>query len=225
VRWLVIGSVPAAFAGAVLIDQVLGDDSGDALKTLLGWVLLVASAAIVTKSVIAARRRVVPFDDMPARVVRPVPTMLIGLVGGLIVGLTSVGSGSLIIVMLMLLYPRLSSRQMVGTDLVQAIPLVAAAALGHALFGNPEVAVIGSVLLGAVPAVWLGARVSSRAADHVIRPVLVYVLAISALKLLGVANGVLLVLLATGVAGGVAALAVSLRRARSARAEAELATA
>jgi uncharacterized membrane protein YfcA len=108
------------------------------------------------------------------------------------VGLTSVGSGSLMIVMLMLLYPMLSSREMVGTDLVQAIPLVGAAALGHLLFGSLELGLTLSVMVGAMPGVYLGAQVSSRASDRYIRPVLVAVLAISSLKLLDVPDGPLL---------------------------------
>ena len=106
--------------------------------------------------------------------------------------MTSVGSGSLIIVMLMLIYPQLSAQEMVGTDLIQAIPLVAAAALGHYLFGTLDISIITSVLLGAIPAVMVGAHFSSRSADRYIRPVLVAVLTISALGLLGVTNGWLL---------------------------------
>jgi uncharacterized protein len=90
----------------------------------------------------------------------------------------------LIIVALTLLYPKLSSKEMVGTDLVQAIPLVGAAALGHALFGHPELDLIVSVLIGAIPAVVLGAHLSSRASDRYIRPILCATLTISALKLL-----------------------------------------
>ena len=81
---------------------------------------------------------------------------------------------------------------MVGTDLVQAIPLVGAAALGHLLFGKLDFSIIGSVLIGAIPAVIVGAHFSSKGADRLIRPVLVAVLAISSLGLLGVSNGWLL---------------------------------
>jgi uncharacterized membrane protein YfcA len=129
---------------------------------------------------------------MNAALVRPVPTLVVGALGGLIVGMTSVGSGSLIIVMLMLMYPKLSSKEMVGTDLVQAIPLVGAAAIGHYFFGSLDVSIIGSVLLGAIPAVMVGAHFSSKSADRYIRPVLVAVLTISSLGLLGVSNGWLL---------------------------------
>jgi uncharacterized membrane protein YfcA len=106
--------------------------------------------------------------------------------------MTSVGSGSLIIVMLMLMYPMLTSREMVGTDLVQAIPLVGAAALGHLIFGTFQLGLTTSVLVGAIPGVYVGARISSRANDRYIRPLLVAVLVISSLKLLNVSNRVLL---------------------------------
>ncbi|HEV7524802.1 MAG TPA: sulfite exporter TauE/SafE family protein [Acidimicrobiia bacterium] len=193
VQWLMVGSIPSAFAGAYLLDEVIGTSNQTTVKRILGWVLLVAASAILAKLVLQARRKTAAVRDMmdPA-LVRPIPTLVVGALGGLVVGMTSVGSGSLIIVMLMLMYPKLSSKEMVGTDLIQAIPLVGAAAIGHLLFGSLDFSIIGSVLLGAIPAVMLGAHFSSRGADRYIRPVLVAVLAISALGLLGVANGWLL---------------------------------
>jgi uncharacterized membrane protein YfcA len=137
---------------------------------------------------------------MDPALVRPVPTLVIGAVGGLIVGMTSVGSGSLIIVALMLLYPKLSSKEMVGTDLVQAIPLVGSAALGHVIFGHLDVSIITSVLIGAIPAVVVGAHCSSRGTDRYIRPVLVAVLTVSALGLLDVPDAPLLGVIAAELA-------------------------
>lgn len=191
VLWLCVGSVPTAFLGAYLIDRLLGGPgSGGRIKDILGWVLLVAAAAIVAKSVIAARRGGSPVTKpMGPGAVRPVPTLLIGAVGGLMVGLTSVGSGSLIIVMLMLLYPLLSTKELVGSDLVQAVPLVGAAAVGHAIFGSPEIEVIGSVLIGSIPAIMVGAHFSSRGSDRYVRPALLTVLLVSALKLLEPSTG------------------------------------
>jgi uncharacterized membrane protein YfcA len=140
-------------------------------------------------------------DPGPFRL-RRIPTLVIGLAGGLIVGMTSVGSGSLIIVALILLYPMLSMGQLVGTDLVQAIPLVSSAALAHILFGDFQLSLTASVLLGSVPGVYLGARVSSRTSDSVIRPALLFVLVASALKLLDVPTVALgLILLALPVMG------------------------
>jgi uncharacterized membrane protein YfcA len=210
VKWLALGSVPSAFCGALLLDQ-LGDSTviQDRIKVLLGCALLVAAGSMVVKQVVARGRA---YGDEPI-VVKPLPTFFVGLAGGLIVGLSSVGSGSLMIVMLLALYPSLSAKQLVGTDLVQAIPLVGAAAVGHLLFGDFHLDVTTSLLLGALPGVYLGARVSSRAPDGLIRPVLVVVLVASAMKLLGASNGLVGTFLAlAAVAGAVAAYRV---RARS----------
>ena len=135
---------------------------------------------------------------------RPLPDVAASAsVGGLIVGMTSVGSGSLIIVLLLLLYPTLAAGQLVGTDLVQAVPLVGAAALGHLFFGDVSFAIAGSLLVGAIPGVLIGARISSRAPDHIIRPILVVVLIASAAKLLDAPNEWLLAFLGTAVFVGV----------------------
>ena len=217
VGWLSVGSVPMAFLGAYLIDSVFGGpESAKIIKTLLGWVLLVAAAAIIAKMVLSARRGIAPnAEPMGGAAVRPLPTMLIGAIGGLIVGLTSVGSGSLIIVMLLLLYPLLSSKEMIGSDLVQAIPLVGAAAIGHAIFGNPEVEVIGSVLVGAIPAIMIGANFSSKGSDRYIKPALIAVLLISSIKLLEPNKGdfnLLVLAIAVATAVGLVVMYASDRR-------------
>ncbi len=200
VGWLCTGSVPAAFCGALLLES-LGDGIQKDLQTMLGIALLVAASAMVARNVVL-RRRGAPLGHDDAQhdiAVRPLPTLLVGVLGGLVVGITSVGSGSLMIVMLLLLYPALTAAQLVGTDLVQAIPLVAAAALGHLLFGDVQLTLTGSLLVGGIPGTYLGARLSSRSPDHIIRPVLMVVLLISGLKLLGASNQSVL------VTGGVAA--------------------
>jgi uncharacterized membrane protein YfcA len=200
VRWLMAGSMPAAFVGAYLLHRVVGEQNGHAIKTILGYVLIAAAAAIVAKLLIQAHRKQATVSaSMDPRLVRPVPTLVVGAVGGAIVGMTSVGSGSLMIVALMLMYPLLPAREMVGTDLVQAIPLVGAAALGHYLFGSLDVSVIASVLIGAIPAVVVGAHFSSRGADQYIRPILALILIVSSLGLLGITNGWLLLVAALGV--------------------------
>jgi uncharacterized membrane protein YfcA len=190
VRWLMVGSVPAAFAGVLVLRQ-LGDGAvvQGRIKQVLGVALLLAASSIAAKALLQARRAALgTASAVRAFQLRPLPTVVIGVVGGLVVGMTSVGSGSLMIVMLLLLYPMLRSSELVGTDLVQAIPLVASAAAGHLLFGDFQVGLTASLLVGSIPGVYLGARLSSRANDAVIRPALVLVLVASGLKLLGVDN-------------------------------------
>lgn len=202
VKWLCVGSVPAAFGGVLLASSLgSGEQVQSMVKTALGIALLVAAGALTAKAYLKlverARRRdgrAVPDGAGAAGVagveVRVLPTVLIGAVGGLVVGLTSVGSGSLIIVSLLLLYPTLKAGQLVGTDLVQAVPLVASAALAHLLFGDFQLSITTSILLGSVPGVYIGARWSATAPGGLIRRALALVLLASALKLLGVSNEV-----------------------------------
>ncbi|MFC5181906.1 sulfite exporter TauE/SafE family protein [Actinomadura harenae] len=215
VAWLCLGSVPAAFAG-VLVARALGDGASvqDVVQKAMGVALLVAAAGIVLKAWLS-RGRTGEDEGGPAPdiVVRPLPTVLVGLAGGLVVGMTSVGSGSLIIVALLGLYPALRANQIVGTDLLQAVPLVFSAALGHLLFGDFQLQVTAALLVGSVPGVYLGSRISSRAPGGIIRRVLAFVLVVSGLKMFGV-PAVPLAWVMVGMAVGVAAF-WALARART----------
>lgn len=203
VRWLCLGSIPAAFAGVLLLHASGDSDAIEhTTKIFLGITLTLAAAAMVFKAWLQGRRSALARMGRRATLgtegkihVRIPLTILIGAVGGMLVGLTSVGSGSIIIVCLMLTYPELRGGQLVGTDLVQAVPLVTSAALAHILVGDFELALTTSILIGALPAVYVGARLSSKAPDGIIRPALVIVLLASALKLLEVPNTALGVIL------------------------------
>jgi uncharacterized membrane protein YfcA len=196
VKWLAIGSVPSAFVG-VFVLRSLGDSQHlqDRIKLILGGVLLFAAAAMLFKLYLTGRqtrleeavvRRSGTLPEPPQLVVKVLPTLAVGIIGGLVVGMTSVGSGSLIIISLSLMYPALRGPQLVGTDLVQAVPLVASAALAQILFGRFELGLTTSILIGSLPGVYMGARLSSRAPDSVIRSAIVFVLLGSGLKLVNV---------------------------------------
>jgi uncharacterized protein len=183
---MTLGSVPMAFLGAWLL-HLLGRTSSSQreVEILLGAALLAGAAAMVVRFVMD--RRSGPRTGKVAEVrIRPVPTVLIGMVGGLIVGMTSVGSGSLMIVLLLFTYPLLSAGQLVGTDLAQAVPLTGAAALGALAFGHVEFGVTASIIVGSVPAVLIGSLLSSRAPDRYIRPAITFVIFASGLKYVGV---------------------------------------
>jgi uncharacterized membrane protein YfcA len=214
VKWLCLGSVPGAFAGVLLLRLIgSGGDLQGILLFGLGIVLVLASLAMAAKSYLKLlareRRRARGAQPEPERALRTVPvrrlaTVLVGAGGGLVVGMTSVGAGSLMIVSLLLLYPSIKAGQLVGTDLVQAVPLVASASLGHILFGDFTLGLTGSVLVGAIPGVWLGARVSSHAPGGVIRRALAIVLLASGVKLLGASTGLVLVVVVAVLVGGAA---------------------
>lgn len=199
VLWLCVGSIPAAIAGSLVLHRLgLGASAARRIQLMIGVTLLVAVAAIVLKGIISRCRATsapTPVRDVTAR---PVATVAIGVLGGLVVSLTSVGSGSLMIVLLLVVYPRLSARQLVSTDLWQAIPLVLTAAVGHAFVGHVEVGLVALLLVGCVPGVLLGAKASAYASEHLVRDALVIVLVASGLKMVGVPAVPVLVLLAVG---------------------------
>ena len=184
---MTLGSVPMAFLGSFLLKQ-MGDSSSDQLNVeiALGAALLVGAAAMVLRYVLDRRSGRARTGAIREVTLRPVPTVLIGMVGGLIVGITSVGSGSLMIILLLFTYPLLSAGQLVGTDLTQAVPLTAAAALGALTFGHVEFGVTASIIVGSVPAVLIGSLLSSRAPDKYIRPAITFVIFASGLKYVGV---------------------------------------
>jgi uncharacterized protein len=197
VKWLCLGSIPGAFSG-VLIARALGHGQvvQDFIRIALGVALLLAACGLIVRAYLRllehARRRdgraaLLPHGP-PTLTLRVAPTVVLGLLGGLVVGLTSVGSGSLIIIALMALYPRLTANELVGTDLVQAVPLVASAALGHILFGDFHLDLTTSLLVGCIPGVWVGAHLSARAPGGIVRRALAFVLLASALKLLDVST-------------------------------------
>ncbi|HEY6469415.1 MAG TPA: sulfite exporter TauE/SafE family protein [Candidatus Dormibacteraeota bacterium] len=201
VAWLAAGSVPSAFLGVIFLKWI-GD--GTRIQSIvsftLGGVLLVAVAALGVKMVLDHRRPQGPTVEAGLKV-RKASTLAIGASIGFIVGITSVGSGTLVIILLLFLYPRLRGSQMVGTDLAQAIPMVGSAAIAHIVFGDFALGLTASILIGSIPGVLIGATVSSYAPTLFLRAVLSVVLLVSGLKLLTVPTAVLGIVLGLSVIG------------------------
>ena len=185
---LICASVPFAFAGAFIVDAVgEGQAQEDFLKQALGYALLFTAATYALRMYVQLRYvtagNLLSEEDPRLRVV---PTLLVGALGGLLVGVTSVGSGSLIMVALLLLYPTLSAVRLVGTDLLQAVPLVLSAAISHVLVSGVEWAVLIPLILGGSPGTFLGARLANWVSQSVIRRGIVIVLTLTGLTMLGV---------------------------------------
>ena len=152
--WLALASVPSAFLGVVFLKSVGGAKVQTIVSVALGAVLLVAVGALLTKMYLDHRNGTSRGVDEKLRI-KKLPTLAIGASIGFIVGITSVGSGTLVIILLLFLYPRLRGSQMVGTDLAQAIPMVGSAALAHIVFGDFKLA----LTLSAVTALGIRLRV------------------------------------------------------------------
>lgn len=206
VAWMSAGSVPAAFAGSYLLHLIGHTKAAEhSVEIALGSALLLGAGAMLLRYLLDRRAGHQRRGVVREVALRPLPTLAIGAFGGFIVGITSVGAGSLMIVLLMFLYPALAANQLVGTDLTQAIPLTAAAALGALAFGHVELPVTASLIVGSVPAVLVGSLLSSRFPDRYLRPLIGVVIFASGLKYVGVgvqALGWILVSVLLAIAAG-----------------------
>ncbi|MGH3349478.1 MAG: sulfite exporter TauE/SafE family protein [Nocardioides sp.] len=183
--YLIIGSVPFAFLGT-FVHKLAPGDTDHFLKLILGGALLFAAASYMFRMYLQLRLvtggNEAPQDDPD---LKPLVTMFIGAVGGLLVGVTSVGSGSVIMIALLLVYPTLSAVKLVGTDLVQAVPLVLAAAIGQVINHGVDWSVLVPLILGGTPGTFLGSKMARWVSQSVIRRGIVIMLTLSGAKMLG----------------------------------------
>jgi uncharacterized membrane protein YfcA len=178
-KWLAFGSVPGALAGVFLLERL--DLDVTVVLALVAVALLVVSLVVLVRAVVTVRpreRAQVPLDGRAKTT-----AVAVGAVLGLVLGLTSVGSGALIGPALILLF-RLTPVRVVGTDVFHAAILLWAAGLAHWAGGNVDFALMGMILLGSLPGVWIGTALVSRVPVGVLRPLLGCVLLGSALGVL-----------------------------------------
>ncbi|QBX55886.1 sulfite exporter TauE/SafE family protein [Nocardioides seonyuensis] len=186
-KWLMIGSIPMALLGPHLVSWFTDDsDQLNYVLTLcIGFALLLAAATYALRlyvNLLRVRAGTHSEDDDPH--IRVVPTLLVGMLGGLLVGITSVGSGSVIMIALLMLYPGLSAVRLVGTDLVQAVPLVMAAAISNIFLHGIDWMVLIPLVIGSVPGTILGAKIAPKVPQSMIRRGIVVVLTMSGVALL-----------------------------------------
>jgi uncharacterized protein len=206
--WMLVGSAPASLAG-VAVATHLKHGSQSVMTYVLGGALLFGACGLVAKSFV--RSKVLGADERFDMVKRDrIAAVAIGLFGGFIVGLTSVGSGTFFALTMLFVFP-LGAHKVVGTDILHAAALLYVAGLGHFIAGNVDLHVVGWLLIGSVPGVLLGSHWSVRLPEHLLRFTLANVLALSGLKLVNVPQAYLAA--ALGVAA-VAVVAMLLREQR-----------
>jgi uncharacterized protein len=175
--WMAVGSVPAAIFGVyvlTLLEDWLGSDFEDAVIVLLAGALFLTGVATLIRSFLKSmHERERDTIEMERR--HKVAAVLLGLSVGFVLGVTSAGSGALIAVGLILLF-RLTPQRVVGTDVFHAAILLWAAGLAHVTAGNVDFGLVGTILLGSVPGVWLGSHWSVRVDPAVLRTTLAVVL-------------------------------------------------
>jgi uncharacterized protein len=187
-KWLIVGSVPMALLGPWAIHRIAGqspESLDDILKLCIGFALLFAASTYALRLYINLRRvRGGAPEADPNPHIRPVATLLVGALGGLLVGITSVGSGSVIMIALLMLYPGLSAVKLVGTDLVQAVPLVLAAAISNIALHGLDWSILIPLVIGSLPGTIIGSRIAPRVPQSIIRRGIVIVLTMSGVALL-----------------------------------------
>lgn len=220
--WMFLASAPMSLVGvatATWVKNRYGDDTGDVLAVILGGALVLGGVGLLAKSAIGHTER----PDAPFLLENKHrwAAVTIGFFGGLIVGLTSVGTGVFFGLTLLVLFP-LRTAIVVGTDIFHAAALLWVAGMGHFVAGNVDLSAAGWLLLGSVPGVLLGSQFTVKLPDRSLRLALSSVLIASGAKLLDVpaANAVVIAVLAAGAfAVGWSLLGASRGSARAAAAE------
>lgn len=180
---LLAGSIPAAVATVALM-HFTGITKGwaHALTFSLGIALLLTAVTVAYRKV---------WGQLGLRLERWIPehrkaplTVLSGLILGVLVSLTSIGAGAIGATLLMLLYPRLESHRIVGTDIAHAVPLTLVAGIGHATLGHVNWGLLGALLIGSIPGIWLGAQLTRKMPEKLVRALLCISLVTAGLKVI-----------------------------------------
>ena len=181
-----LGSLPAAVVTIALLKYLALDEKS--LRSLVTGVLSVAllatAAALLLKEQIKklARRKDGTVYELHHRYL-PAATIVTGIVVGALVTISSIGAGVLGTVALLFLYPRMPAVKVVGTDIVHAVPLTALAGMGHMALGTVDLVLLGSLLLGSLPGIYIGSHMSAKVPEKVLRPLLATMLLIIGIKM------------------------------------------
>lgn len=186
VRRLSTGSLPAALFTIALFNYLGLDEKtlGGLVTGVLSVALVLTAVALLSKDWLqkTARREDGTVFELHHRHL-PAATIATGAIVGVLVTISSVGAGVLGTVALLFLYPRLSAAKVVGTDIAHAVPLTAVAGLGHMALGTVDLLLLGSLLLGSLPGIYIGSHLSAKVPEKVLRPLLATLLLIIGVRL------------------------------------------
>jgi hypothetical protein len=200
--WMLVGSVPASLVGVWLADRIThryGDSVKDLMGQVLGAALLFGAVGLVAKTLV--RSKEIPKGTWNLTTRDRIAAILIGILGGFIVGLTSVGSGVFFGLTLLVMFP-LRAHKVVGTDIFHAAVLLYVAGAAHWLAGNVDFHILSWLLIGSIPGVLIGGRLTLSIPEDTLRLILAGVLGLAGIKLVNVpfAGTIIVVALAAGLA-------------------------
>jgi uncharacterized membrane protein YfcA len=183
--WLAVGSVPASIAGVWVISflhDAYGDSLDEIVLTMLAIALTAVGLLVLIRALFVPELARSERESFELSQANKASAVAIGAATGFVIGITSAGSGTLIAVFLIALY-RLAPRQVVGTDVFHAAILLTAAGIAHVVAGNVDFGLVGTILLGSVPGIWVGSHLTVRLPTGLLRNALGVVMVLSALAL------------------------------------------
>ncbi len=188
VGWMSLGSLPSAVATIFLIKHLINIDKDitGLITFTLGIALILTSVALLIRSYLT-RKKIREIEDSVIssgrfKTMQIPATILTGIMLGTLVTISSVGAGVLGTLALLFLYPKTSTLKVIGTDLAHAIPLTAVAGFGHWTLGHVDFTLLGTLLIGSLPGIWIGSHLSVKIPEKVLRPILATLLLIIGLK-------------------------------------------
>jgi uncharacterized membrane protein YfcA len=185
VRRLASGSLPASIATLYVLNHFakVGKDITQTITFTLGVALILTALALIYRSRLQ-KKGASELREIHGRFqrIQGPATVLTGIVLGVLVTMSSVGAGALGTVALLFLYPKLPTLKVVGTDLAHAIPLTAVAGFGHWQLGNVDFGLLGSLLVGSLPGIWVGSHISAKIPERYLRPILAAILMLVGFK-------------------------------------------
>ncbi len=172
---LALGSVPASISTTLLLAymDISSESAVSTIKLWLGIALMLTALSVIFRSQLAKFSKT---GHWVKPTLAPALTILLGIILGFLVTLTSVGAGALGVTALLILYPKLSITKIVGTDVAHAVPLTLVAGLGHVSLGTVDYSLLGTLLIGSIPGIWIGSHLSAKVAEHWIRLLLALIL-------------------------------------------------
>jgi uncharacterized membrane protein YfcA len=175
VKRLMVGSIPASILTTYYLRQIDVASTGavDIIKFYLGIALLLTSIAVIFRPYLIEKSKVTLLKKDSAI---SIATIILGLILGGLVTLTSVGAGALGVTALLLIYPKIGITKIVGTDIAHAVPLTLVAGIGHASLGTVDYSLLGVLLIGSIPGIYIGSHLSSKVSEQSVRYVLALIL-------------------------------------------------
>ena len=172
---LAAGSVPASIITTLYLGNmdITSESAVATIKLWLGIALMLTSLSVIFRNQLAKFSKT---GHWVSPKYAPLLTILLGIALGFLVTLTSVGAGALGVTALLILYPKVSILKIIGTDVAHAVPLTLVAGLGHVSLGTVDYGLLGTLLVGSIPGIWVGSHLSAKVAEHWIRLLLALIL-------------------------------------------------